>query len=874
MATITDLLNYTRENFKPSDKTNNNFDEYFNNDLSKNIIGSIKEISSNIKQIFEIEKSNNLIFQDINDNLKLLNIDSTETLPANKPETLPANKPETSNKNAPTKENQNKTNSLLERLLLIFDRKRYQDEEDRQEKQKSTPFFDRKIPNLPSKGLGGFLTDMLSSIFLGPKGKSLISSLIPASLGVAGLGITKGIAALLLGPKLFESIKAGFEEDNILSGVGKFIDTFFKETDLDDKLMIGAAAGFALAGIRGIIPGIMFGGAISILQAILGENSTQKIIKGETGMFESLFIGAGFGAMIGSRFGLPGILLGGALGAVFGVINNDKFKLNVKSITLAALGGFGGAIAGMKLGALIGSLGSPIGMIAGALLGGAIGLALGAVLSDESEAEKAAKSYVDAAKNKRELLDKYGLKDGNNAQNVMTPEDLLLLNQYNQDIGMATEKFRNEGIQDDQISNSLNLLSNPEENNDANIDAMFEADSRNYMNLASNILEKTNDPSLTKLSDAIAYDFSTGQSVTKVPMTDTLGNVQPAGTSFSKIDQNSNQLLLESLNKLVYSNETVQKFDDEGDDENMNRTANVVAQQILENKIREGKQEERPTSIKGHDFNDNMILRDPAGEKPLSIDNTDKMLNQENPEKLNEEKNILQSNPILKSVVDEINKFTNMNISNLSEIFTYDKEQRDLVFKKDIQIVHNKKAYDITSGGTYSDIRDYKEGQSISLLLPFHHNMNPIGAQSVLYRVADEMARKEGKYDQFYKSRPGMNDKREIIADVIENNILKLPMNRNGAVFTKPELFIAGESRINNPELLFNKDQLLALGHVFKMQKENSLMKEQSMSPMMIPPATNSNFVDNKRISVQEYNVTEIPPEPNSSVSFRDSLLY
>jgi hypothetical protein len=136
------------------------------------------------------------------------------------------------------------------------------------------------------------------------------------------------------------------------------------------------------------------------------------------------------------------------------------------------------------------------------------------------------------------------------------------------------------------------------------------------------------------------------------------------------------------------------------------------------------------------------------------------------------------------------------------------------------------------------------------------------------------MARKEGKYDQFYKSRPGMNDKREIIADVIENNILKLPMNRNGAVFTKPELFIAGESRINNPELLFNKDQLLALGHVFKMQKENSLMKEQSMSPMMIPPATNSNFVDNKRISVQEYNVTEIPPEPNSSVSFRDSLLY
>jgi hypothetical protein len=58
------------------------------------------------------------------------------------------------------------------------------------------------------------------------------------------------------------------------------------------------------------------------------------------------------------------------------------------------------------------------------------------------------------------------------------------------------------------------------------------------------------------------------------------------------------------------------------------------------------------------------------------------------------------------------------------------------------------------------------------------------------------------------------------------------------------------------------------------MQKENSLMKEQSMSPMMIPPATNSNFVDNKRISVQEYNVTEIPPEPNSSVSFRDSLLY
>lgn len=869
MANISNLLNYTKENFLPLKKDNTSTTN-INVDIFSSLLLSVKNISNLLQNIFEIQKSNRLTFQDINDNLKILKIDNT-------PQDLPPQNSENSDTNGPTKQNQNKTNSLLERLLLIFERKKYQEEEDRQEKKNSTPFFDRSIPNLPSKGLGGFLTDMLSSIFLGPKGKSLISSLIPASLGVAGLAITKGIAALLLGPKLFESIKAGLEEQDVVGGVGKFIDTFFKETDLDDKLMIGAGAGFLLAGIRGIIPGIMFGGAIGVLQKILGEDATQKTLKGETGMFESLFIGAGFGALLGSKFGIPGILLGAALGSVFGVINNDKFKLNVKSITMSAIGSVGGAVAGMKIGALIGSVGSPVGMIAGALLGGAIGLALGAVLSDQSEAEKAAQEYVDAAKKKRELLDKYGLATGNDAQNVMTSEDFQLLNEYNRNLDMTTEKFRNEGIQDDDISQSINLLTKPEENDDSNITAMTEADNRNYMNLASKILDKTEDPSLTKLSDVLSYDFSTGQSVTKVPMRDKLGNIQPAGTSFSKIDDTSNQTLYETLNKLTYSSDLVQKYDDEGDDENMDKAARAYAQFILDNKIREGKEpDNRPTSIKGHSFNDNMQLRSPGEGKPLDIDNTNNILNNtlNNNTKSSEEKTLLQNNPILKSVVDEINNFTDMNIKNLGEVFTYDINQQDLVFKKDIEIIQNKTAYDKISGGTYTDIQQYRKGQSISTLLPFHNTMNPLGAQRVLFSIADKMALTEGKYDSFYKKRPGVNERRQIISDVIENNILNLPMHKNGAVFTKPQLFIAGESRVNNPEILFNKEQLLALGHVFKMEKENKMMRENTMSPVMIPPATNSNFVDNKQISVQEYNITEIPPEPNSSVSFRDNLLY
>ena len=58
------------------------------------------------------------------------------------------------------------------------------------------------------------------------------------------------------------------------------------------------------------------------------------------------------------------------------------------------------------------------------------------------------------------------------------------------------------------------------------------------------------------------------------------------------------------------------------------------------------------------------------------------------------------------------------------------------------------------------------------------------------------------------------------------------------------------------------------------MQKENKNMSQSlNVAPIVIPPNT-SNYFDNKNISVQEYNITEIPPEPNSSVSFKDSLSY
>lgn len=94
-----------------------------------------------------------------------------------------------------------------------------------------------------------------------------------------------------------------------------------------------------------------------------------------------------------------------------------------------------------------------------------------------------------------------------------------------------------------------------------------------------------------------------------------------------------------------------------------------------------------------------------------------------------------------------------------------------------------------------------------------------------------------------------------------------------GGYYDSPQLIFVGENEKTNPEILFNRQQLQALGSIFNMQKENDTMKSVPMMPMM-PPMPQPNIVDNKKITVQEqFNITEVLPAPSSHISFKDNIL-
>lgn len=99
------------------------------------------------------------------------------------------------------------------------------------------------------------------------------------------------------------------------------------------------------------------------------------------------------------------------------------------------------------------------------------------------------------------------------------------------------------------------------------------------------------------------------------------------------------------------------------------------------------------------------------------------------------------------------------------------------------------------------------------------------------------------------------------------------PAKATGGYFDKPQLVFVGENTNTNPEILFNRQQLQALGEIFKMQNDNDNLRMRMTSPTM-PPMPQPNIVDNKNITVQEtFNVTEVLPAPSSHVSFRDNIL-
>lgn len=146
------------------------------------------------------------------------------------------------------------------------------------------------------------------------------------------------------------------------------------------------------------------------------------------------------------------------------------------------------------------------------------------------------------------------------------------------------------------------------------------------------------------------------------------------------------------------------------------------------------------------------------------------------------------------------------------------------------------------------------------------------------YEVYNEASRTN------YLINPMRDSAVELIADSLRlqkeaptflQNPTVIPTKTNafGGVYTKPELVLVGESPRNNPEIIFNRQQLQALGTIFNMQKENNIMKSTPMMPMM-PPMPQPNIVDNKKITVQEqFNITEVLPAPSSHISFKDNIL-
>jgi len=907
---FSELIDYTKKKFNPSNK--NNFSkesaeepsgkEQIN--LLKSILKPITQMSYWTKEILDLQKSNSILFKDINDSLITLRQTNGQEL-SNSESFTPmvrelsdinqsieqlklSNKKEEDQNQAFQKQN----NSYLSNLLSIFEKRRFREEEEdlekereRQRQKTSSPGM--SIPSGPSSGLGSVLAKLLSSIFLGPKGMSLLTSLIPKSLGAAGLALTKGIAGLLLGPKLLESLQKAFEEENVTAGVGTFIDEFFND-DMLNNLGKGALLGFmTMGGIRGIVPGLMIGGAMTTLHAIFGKDATSKILTGTPDMLKETFLMAGLGALVGSKFGIPGIILGAAFGSLLGVINAKDTKFNVASITMAALGGLGGALAGMKIGMLIGSVGTPVGMMAGGMLGVTIGLAVASVISSDqlSASEEATKKFSKAALAKSELLKKY-----NGDVSKMSPEDLKLLEQYDNELNFATKQFESEGITPENISSSISLLETEDEN--ARLIGSRTADESYYDTLANQILSKSENEKYSKLSDVLDVDPENSTAITKVAMKDSMGNIQPAGVPLSKINDQFDTKLFTALRRISAQDDSVIGLDDfDEEDRQMIEVQKKIIQRDVKNiknnfsnsdqidnsnNVKEQVVEENQTTLLDNNQSNNQFSSktenntennnqnnnqrtQTSNDQSTSYTSQDtKSLNEQAAERLNAVYNLHTQQ--LKENIQKFNQINNLNIKNFGEIFEYDDEKKTLVLSKDIDYTFKKNQF----GKEISENRQLKKGSPI-------RNMVGLRDENSIVQNYIHLAKNRMQLSQFL---PGTAEKNSI-PDVINNQILKVPEFKTGAVFTKPQLFIAGESPKNNPEFLFNRQQMENLGHIFSMQNENEKMKSNlTIGAPIIAPGNNSNYIDNKRISVQEYNITEIPPEPNSSVSFKDILSY
>jgi len=299
-------------------------------------------------------------------------------------------------------------------------RKRLEDQMEQRKDAEKVPgkqkgLFDKKIP---TKGIFGKLMDFFLTGALGTAGKGLFRSLW-SGVKFSG-GFFKGLAGfmggLILAPQIWDSIKKGLDEgDSVTDVVDKSISHFLKNTSLVEGMSAAALIGLGVAGPKGAVAAAITFGALKGVSSIIGKEKTiGDFFTGNVGVFESGLAGAGLGALagfsVGAKFGLPGamagLLVGAGLGALAGVLVSKETKLNPFPIFTAVLGGFGGAMLGLKAGAMLGMVGGPVGMIAGALLGAALGLALGSFLTgDSNRTQKALSAMADKGSELAQLED-------------------------------------------------------------------------------------------------------------------------------------------------------------------------------------------------------------------------------------------------------------------------------------------------------------------------------------------------------------------------------------------------------------------------------------------------------------------------------------
>ena len=262
------------------------------------------------------------------------------------------------------------------------------------------------MPRFSGKGFMGMLGDFLSTALMGIPGG--LSKFLPARLGLPLLGsLSRGIAALVAGPKLLEALEAGFNQETFSGGVQAFFNTFFGEEEMTSfgESIAGGAGKGALLGItvlgpKGAILGGILGGALMLLKNVFQKDEKLDVgklydrvkehLKNNISVYAPLagtVLGAKMGMLGGPTGMIVGALLGGAIGYLVGeplakVLadpNNgdwDTVTTNLKkefynqlmqqSYVKVALGG---AILGAGLGAF-----TPVGIIGGAIIGVALGL--------------------------------------------------------------------------------------------------------------------------------------------------------------------------------------------------------------------------------------------------------------------------------------------------------------------------------------------------------------------------------------------------------------------------------------------------------------------------------------------------------------------